>query len=396
MTLHEATSTSHGTAFRVRERLYKRRVPPPGYADVVDVRAVESNTAANRARIRCVAQVVVPNGGASHWLRDELKVFYFDGLEGRSVAVRCRVMDCPGHTTCARAHTTHTHTRTHTDVSTYNSGVVLIPNALNVPGQRHYIHRALSQYARAPNVSNLDAHWQVPRGRGENDMDDDSSLWELWLAERRLARAEQVSSSSRILVQPRDIERVMMADSNDNGDDYAHASATTLPGITPLKHDQPLPPSALMRRLRWTTLGHRYDWHTKQYVELDKAVGMPDDLSILACTLVHAAGPHLSCRVRAVGAGRDMEGEDGEEYRRRRKAAGKTLRHVLRVDDDNVDYDMNDAARDRPEQQEHTLGYTKRYCPQAGIVNFYQIRDTLTAHVDRSELNMEAPLVSLR
>lgn len=32
---------------------------------------------------------------------------------------------------------------------------------------------------------------------------------------------------------------------------------------------------------------------------------------------------------------------------------------------------------------------------EAGIVNFYQPGDTLTGHVDRSELNMEVPLVSL-
>src|SRR5262249_4545522 len=32
---------------------------------------------------------------------------------------------------------------------------------------------------------------------------------------------------------------------------------------------------------------------------------------------------------------------------------------------------------------------------EAGIVNFYQPGDTLTGHVDRSEKNMEAPLISL-
>ncbi|RKP27551.1 alpha-ketoglutarate-dependent dioxygenase AlkB-like protein, partial [Syncephalis pseudoplumigaleata] len=35
------------------------------------------------------------------------------------------------------------------------------------------------------------------------------------------------------------------------------------------------------------------------------------------------------------------------------------------------------------------------YQPEAGVVNFYQLRNTLTAHVDKSEENMEAPLVSL-
>jgi alkylated DNA repair protein alkB homolog 1 len=41
------------------------------------------------------------------------------------------------------------------------------------------------------------------------------------------------------------------------------------------------------------------------------------------------------------------------------------------------------------------LGFTQEYRPEAGIVNFYQLDDTLTGHVDRSEKNMDAPLVSL-
>lgn len=40
------------------------------------------------------------------------------------------------------------------------------------------------------------------------------------------------------------------------------------------------------------------------------------------------------------------------------------------------------------------LGFPN-YRPEAGIVNYYQLDDTLTGHVDRSEPNMEAPLVSI-
>lgn len=41
------------------------------------------------------------------------------------------------------------------------------------------------------------------------------------------------------------------------------------------------------------------------------------------------------------------------------------------------------------------FGPELEYKPEAGIVNYYQLGDTLTSHVDRSELNMEAPLLSL-
>lgn len=36
------------------------------------------------------------------------------------------------------------------------------------------------------------------------------------------------------------------------------------------------------------------------------------------------------------------------------------------------------------------------YKPEAGIINYYQLKDSLTGHVDRSEKNMTAPLISLR
>ena len=41
------------------------------------------------------------------------------------------------------------------------------------------------------------------------------------------------------------------------------------------------------------------------------------------------------------------------------------------------------------------LGFGSDYKPEAGIVNFYQPDDTLTGHVDRSEKNMTAPLISM-
>lgn len=41
------------------------------------------------------------------------------------------------------------------------------------------------------------------------------------------------------------------------------------------------------------------------------------------------------------------------------------------------------------------LGYGPDFRAEAGIVNFYQLGDSLTSHVDRSEPNMDAPLLSL-
>ncbi|CAB4422914.1 unnamed protein product [Rhizophagus irregularis] len=36
----------------------------------------------------------------------------------------------------------------------------------------------------------------------------------------------------------------------------------------------------------------------------------------------------------------------------------------------------------------------KKWKPEAGVVNYYQLKDNIMAHVDKSEINMEAPLIS--
>lgn len=53
--------------------------------------------------------------------------------------------------------------------------------------------------------------------------------------------------------------------------------------------------------------------------------------------------------------------------------------------------DLGEWTRSAAEQ----LGFGSDYKSEAGIVNFYQPEDTLTGHVDRSEKNMTAPLISL-
>lgn len=86
-----------------------------------------------------------------------------------------------------------------------------------------------------------------------------------------------------------------------------------------------------IRKTRWITLGYQYNWTTKEYNFDDK-----DFKSIFP--------------------------EDLGEWIR--QAAEK-------------------------------LGFGPDYKPEAGIVNFYQPDDTLTGHVDRSEKNMVAPLMSI-
>lgn len=86
-----------------------------------------------------------------------------------------------------------------------------------------------------------------------------------------------------------------------------------------------------IRKIRWITLGYQYNWTTKEYSYDDK--------------------------------------------------------------DFNAQFpkDLSSWTKNAVKQ----LGFDSEYKPEAGIVNFYQPDDTLTGHVDRSEKNMTAPLVSM-
>ena len=42
-----------------------------------------------------------------------------------------------------------------------------------------------------------------------------------------------------------------------------------------------------------------------------------------------------------------------------------------------------------------TLARWSLYKPDAGIINFYSARDSLTGHIDHSEIDATAPLVSI-
>ena len=96
-------------------------------------------------------------------------------------------------------------------------------------------------------------------------------------------------------------------------------------------HDSKSLEEQFIRKIRWITLGYQYNWTTKEYNFDDKDF--------------NALFP-----------------EDLGEWTRK-------------------------AAKQ--------LGFGSDYKSEAGIVNFYQPDDTLTGHVDRSEKNMTAPLISL-
>lgn len=267
------------TAFREAEKKYLTRNPPPDYSDVVDFTTLSPVK-----------------------LHDDDQLSEILGLRSGDLSV----------------YTLDAH-----------PGAVFIPAALSPSKQRELIRECLRDTTKAPNQSNLDTHYVLPKEG-------------LWYHYERSRKGED------ILVQP--VEST--SDRNDGPRELisnapltadvdpatltsrkapAQASSTSKPELA----------SKLMYRLRWTNLGLMYHWASKSYhfdrVLLDKEVPkVPQTISDICRHILRAVPAHLRS---------------------------------------NEDWD--------------------RYNPESGIINFYQLKDTLMGHIDQSELVDDKPLVSI-
>jgi len=128
--------------------------------------------------------------------------------------------------------------------------------------------------------------------------------------------------------------------------------STPKPPPIPASTAPPLPPSQLLYKLRWANIGRSYHWGTKSY-DFSKQLGpFPEDIRAI-------------CR-RAV----------------------QSVPWTKIWGDVTCDQDWGEEA-------DTWRDWHDSYEPDAGIVNFYQERDTLMGHVDRSELSSTTPLVSI-
>lgn len=155
-------------------------------------------------------------------------------------------------------------------------GFMVIPGAVGAEEQEYWLNECFTNFMTPPNQTNLDALYEMPP----------QSLWSLLDQE------------------------IVLTKKSDQTVEKFHGRQ-------------------LFRRIRWTTLGHQYNWTTKEYDFDKEPVPFPENLSKWCAEFSHA------------------------------------------------------------------LGFTEPFKAEAGIVNYYQLGDTLTGHVDRSEKNMDAPLLSL-
>ncbi|KAI0048536.1 hypothetical protein FA95DRAFT_1490649 [Auriscalpium vulgare] len=216
-------------------------------------------------------------------------------------------------------------------------GLVILPGFLTATKQRELVRYCLREHARHPNETNLDTHYLLPPEG-------------LWNADPTLLISPRAPPDPSTSTSPG--PRQLIANTPASPTTFHTLAATPKPPAVPSPTVPSLAARALLPRLRWANIGWFYHWGTKQY-----------------------------------------------DFARGREPVGGVLREVCR-----------DAVRSVPwgevfREGETQSGWGKAgpdwgtweesYEPDAGIVNFYQAKDTLMGHVDRSEVCATSPLVSI-
>ncbi|KAJ2916008.1 hypothetical protein MD484_g4360, partial [Candolleomyces efflorescens] len=210
--------------------------------------------------------------------------------------------------------------------------------------QRELIHWSLAKQARDPNPTNLDIHYHLPK----------DGLWSCYIQHKSVGEEFTVqpkATDSDVVEPPSSGPRQLIDNTPLSPENYRDLAATPKLPPAPSASVQPTPISALLYKLRWANIGWYYHWGTKQY-DFSRGKGEIDSQVRSICK-------------RAVEAVDWNQVYDGTE---------------------DVEWDQRD-----PEWK----SWGETYEPDAGIVNFYQTKDTLMAHVDRSEVCSTSPLVSI-
>ncbi|TCD65619.1 hypothetical protein EIP91_002424 [Steccherinum ochraceum] len=226
-------------------------------------------------------------------------------------------------------------------------GLVLLPSFLSSDEQRGLIRWSLRDHARHPNETNLDIHYIVPE-EGPWNLSRRSTQEGSDPVEDIQPRASTCTASPA-QAEPSGPRQLIANEPADKSNYLNLASEPKLPAApsTTLKSASP---EALLPKLRWANIGWFYHWGTKHY-DFSRGKIPVSDVYKDVCKRAVSSVPWS-----------EVFGDDWRE--------------------------------DEWGEDDWTT-WNDSYEPDAGIVNFYQTKDTLMAHVDRSEVCATSPLVSV-
>lgn len=221
---------------------------------------------------------------------------------------------------------------------------------------------SLARHARHPNDTNLDTHYLLPK----------DGLWNVW-------RDAQGDSAKDITIQPRATgseelkpapsgPRQLINNEPASLESYQAIATTPKPPQDPSPTVLPTPVSSLIYKLRWANIGWFYHWGTKQY-DFSKGPGTIDEELRSICVEAVKA---VDWEQVHHGSNEDDWGPTGPDWDTWDETYGTSSLLLFTTHPDCFSLE-----------------------PDAGIVNFYQEKDTLMAHVDRSEVCATSPLVSI-
>ncbi|KAJ7582799.1 hypothetical protein C8J56DRAFT_1005720 [Mycena floridula] len=219
-------------------------------------------------------------------------------------------------------------------------GLVILPSFLSSETQKQLCKWSLVDQARAPNPTNLDVHYILP----------EEGLWNAHLHSPELVIQPRCPADSDSIATEKPGPRKLVNNMPATLDNFQTFYDTSKPEPAPSSTAAATPAHRLIPKLRWANIGWLYHWGTKQY-DFTKGKGY--------------INPHLRDICQSAVAAVDWE--------------------------QVFDSDESDWGESGPDWKT----WSETYEPDAGIVNFYQTKDTLMGHVDRSEVCATSPLVSI-
>ena len=248
-------------------------------------------------------------------------------------------------------------------------GLVILPSFVSEDTQRDLIRWSLGEHARHPNETNLDAHYVLPP----------SGLWSTYLHSPEAIIQPRAPSSTISLPQDASGPRHLISNTPASPATFSLLKSTPKPPPAPSIHVQPLSAVELLPRLRWANIGWSYHWGTKQYDFTREVQPVGEPFRKVCIEVVRNINWH------GVFGSPDAEsldgwGDNGPDWQTWGETYGQSPKRVCFAPIIRI------------------YGYHSSCAPvesNAGIVNFYQTKDTLMGHVDHSEICATSPLVSI-
>lgn len=155
-----------------------------------------------------------------------------------------------------------------------------MPGYLSPKLQRELVRWSLSEHARPPNITNLDAHYTVPDGGVWRTFLDNRTCPECQPSRNEQYHLPQGADVSEIKQEARPLSSVSPSSSCSITDNIglSEAEHRSKSSPTPLNHLSHAAAADLLSKLRWANIGWFYNWGTKEYdfslgkVEVDEPV----------------------------------------------------------------------------------------------------------------------------